>query len=417
MSFSSDLMVLVLVANALAVPFFAYLLVVSLAALLAPKRPPASGDERRRFLIIIPAHDEEAGIASTVRSCLEVAYPRERFDVQVIADNCTDATASIAREQGAIVVERDHPTDRSKGHALKFLFDQLRESRRMDELDAVVVIDADTTVAPNLLSAFDSHLGRGYDWVQAYDTVANTVASWRTQLMTYSFSLINGVLLRGQTALGLSAGLRGNGMCFSTRGLEQFPWRSYGLVEDIEYSWLIRIAGEKVAFAPETAVYATMLAHGGKAAVGQRRRWESGRRDLQRRMLGPLLRSRKLGPFEKLAAVLELEMPTVMALGSILVALTLASALVLLGTSAVASPVLAGLLIFLNTISLCGMVLYGLAPFALFGLGGDVLLSLLHVPAYALWKLSMVFHRRPSRWVRTAREPVVAANETTERTA
>src|SRR5262249_40988806 len=147
------------------------------------------------------------------------------------------------------------------------------------------VIDADTMVAPNLLSAFASHLARGYDWVQAFDTVANTGASWRTRLMTYSFSLINGVLLRGQAALGLSAALRRNGMCFSTRGLGRFPWRSYGLVEDIEYSWLIRIQGEKVGFASETAVYATMLAHGGKAAVSQRHRWESGRRDLKRRML------------------------------------------------------------------------------------------------------------------------------------
>jgi hypothetical protein len=179
---------------------------------------------------------------------------------------------------------------------------------------------------------------------------------------------------------------------------------------------LIRIAGEKIAFAPETAVYATMLAHDGKAAVSQRRRWESGRRDLQRRMLGPLLRSRKLGPFEKLAAVLELEMPTLVTLGSTLVALTIANALVLLNSSAGASHALAGLLIFLNALSLSGMVLYGLAPFALFGLGGDVLLSLLHVPAYALWKLSMVFHRRPSRWIRTAREPVVTARQAQEHT-
>src|SRR5262249_1571777 len=157
-----------------------YLLVVSLAALLAPWLRPAVADDRLRFLIVIPAHDEEAGIAATVGSCLQVAYPLELFDVLVIADNCTDAPASIARPPGAIVVERHHPTDRSKGHALEFLFDRLRESGRMAELDAVVVVDADTMVAPNLLSAFASHLARGYDWVQAYDTVANTGASWRT---------------------------------------------------------------------------------------------------------------------------------------------------------------------------------------------------------------------------------------------
>src|SRR5262249_20892622 len=154
MSFSSGVMVLLLAANALVVPIFVYLLVVSLAALLAPRLRPAVAVDRSRFPILIPAPALEAGGAATVGSCLPVAYPLELFDVLVIADNCTDATASIARAHGAIVVERHHPTDRSKGHALEFLFDRLRESGRMAELDAVVVIDADTMVAPNLLSAF-----------------------------------------------------------------------------------------------------------------------------------------------------------------------------------------------------------------------------------------------------------------------
>jgi hypothetical protein len=243
------------------------------------------------------------------------------------------------------------------------------------------------------------------DWIQAFDTVANTGDSWRTRLMTYSFGLINGVLLQGQTALGLSGGFRGNGMCFSTRGLRRCPWKNYGLVEDLEYSWSIRITGERIAFAPEAVVRATMLAHGGAAAASQRRRWEFGRSQLKRRMLGPLLRSRHLGWPEKAAAVVELCMPTLVMLTSFF-ALSLTYSLHLfLNPSDSSQGPLFWTLLGLQILATCGLMLYGLAPFLLFPLRWDILIGWAHFPLYALWKFATVFHRPPSQWVRTAREP------------
>src|SRR4051794_36289601 len=97
-------------------PFFAFLGLVEAAALLGrrPERASTAGG-RSRFLIVIPAHDEEGVIASTVRSCLGLDYPPERFSIWVIADNCIDATVGEAREAGASVVERHDPDLRSKG--------------------------------------------------------------------------------------------------------------------------------------------------------------------------------------------------------------------------------------------------------------------------------------------------------------
>ena len=86
----------ILVANLAMLPFFVYLFVVSLAAGLAQKPRTGWQSSSRRFLVAIPAHDEEAGIASTVRSCLAVDYPSELFEVLVIADNCQDQTAALA---------------------------------------------------------------------------------------------------------------------------------------------------------------------------------------------------------------------------------------------------------------------------------------------------------------------------------
>src|SRR5437868_5938445 len=98
----------VVLANLLCFPFFAYLIMVALAALITKADRPARTGSRLRFQVVIPAHDEEAGIASTVRSALGLDYPPDLFEVVVIADNCHDRTAELARQEGAIVVERMH---------------------------------------------------------------------------------------------------------------------------------------------------------------------------------------------------------------------------------------------------------------------------------------------------------------------
>lgn len=196
-----------------------------------------------RFLVVIPAHDEEGGIAESVKRALSVGYPTDGIEVLVIADNSTDGTAEKAREAGARVLERSDLSRRSKGYAIEYLIDTLRVSGEFDPRDALVILDADSTVHHDLLSVFARCIESGEDWVQCYDCVGNADQSWRTRLIAYAFSLINGVTLLGQNALGLSAALRGNGMCLTTRGLRRVPWKTHGLTEDLEYSWAVRIAG------------------------------------------------------------------------------------------------------------------------------------------------------------------------------
>ena len=135
---------------------------------------------------------------------------------------------------------------------------------------------------PELLRAFDRELQSGHDWIQAYYTVSNPDESWRTRLLTYTFSLINGVMPLGKSRLGLGGAFKGNGMCFSVNGLNRIPWRSHGLVEDMEFSWAVRLAGEKIVFLPDVSVYGAMLVHGGAPAASQRRRWEFGRKEIRK---------------------------------------------------------------------------------------------------------------------------------------
>jgi cellulose synthase/poly-beta-1,6-N-acetylglucosamine synthase-like glycosyltransferase len=392
-------------------PYFIFMLLTSVAALCAPMTRRAQRDRavpvipRKRFVVVIPAHNEESGVVATVQSCLGLSYPQGLFQVLVIADNCTDQTASAAQKAGARVIERFDPTRKSKGHAIEFLIDALSRNGELATLDALVVVDADSTVHPRLLERFAEGLERGDEWIQCYDGVGNASESWRTRLIACGFSLINGVVLRGQSALGLSAGLRGNGMCLSTRGLSQVPWTAHGLTEDLEYSWLVRIAGGRIGYADDVAVYATMLVHGGEPAVVQRSRWEHGRRALTREMLGPLLKSPRLGWKEKIVAAVELTMPTISTLLCSYLVLTTLAVISLFWHDARSNPTLFQYSIgFCLAVTTAGMFLHAATPFLLGLIPLGYVSSFLYIPYYVVWKAIFRFRRKPTTWTRTPRE-------------
>ena len=96
-----------------------YLAFLSLAALFVRLRTSFNAATQRRFAIVVPAHNEEIAIAKTVGSLVSIEYPRALFDVLVVADNCTDTTAALARAGGAEVLERTDAVQRGKGYALR----------------------------------------------------------------------------------------------------------------------------------------------------------------------------------------------------------------------------------------------------------------------------------------------------------
>jgi cellulose synthase/poly-beta-1,6-N-acetylglucosamine synthase-like glycosyltransferase len=413
--------------NLVALPYFLFLLVISIGALASRRHPELPETATSRFLIVVPAHNEESGIAQTVRSCRALDYPETLFELVVIADNCDDQTAEVARQAGAQVIERLDSEKKSKGYALEFLFDQLLEKGRFEDLSAIVVIDADSTADPNLLQQFDRALRAGADWLQCYYTVANAESSWRTQLMTFAFSLINGVSPLGQNAVGLSAGFRGNGMAFSTRGLRRCPFRTYGLVEDIEYSWDLRIAGEFIRFVPHTRVYGQMVSGGGTAAANQRRRWEFGRSELRRKKLGPLLQTPYLGLLSRVGSAIELTMPPMVRLLAGFAGLSILNLVALAFTAAAEQAKFEvatsegrlitlriweqGLgsggtaLVAFQVIMVLAVSLYALSPFLALGLPWRYAAALIRLPSYALWKIGAARGGKPQTWIRTAREP------------
>jgi cellulose synthase/poly-beta-1,6-N-acetylglucosamine synthase-like glycosyltransferase len=394
-----------LLATVALAPFFLFMLAIVASAFASwatrPRSPSPASQGRSRFLIVIPAHNEEGAVGATVRSCRALDYDPEAFSIHVIADNCTDGTALEAKEAGASVVERSDPDLRSKGHALEYFFTRVPEGRPDAGHDATVLIDADTVVDPALLKTFDRALGGGKDWVQGYYTVRNPDASWRTRMMTYAFSLANGVWMLGLDRLGLSVGLKGNGMCFSSAGLRRVPWKAHGLVEDMEFALMLRVLGERVHFEPKARVFGEMVSKGGPGAASQRRRWEAGRRSLRGKFAGAIAKSRALSLTAKASYLLDLFFPSLATLALGLVAASSVHALALADARFV--PVSRNL-VAVHSAMVSIFIVYAASPTVVMELPARYLASLLALPYYIAWKIWVALRRAPKTWVRTPRE-------------
>ena len=352
-----------------------------------------------RFDIVVPAHDEEAGIARTVQSLRAVHWPSDRFRVLVVADNCGDGTAREAEAAGATVMTRMDPVRRGKGYALEMAFQRVLAD---GVADAAVVVDADTVVTPDLLSGFAARLEDGAQAVQARYSVLNPDASWRTRLMTIAFALVNDLRSLGRERLRVSCGLRGNGMCFSVEALRRVPYRAFSIVEDLEHGIHLAQAGIRVSYASEVVVLGEMVS-GEAASRSQRRRWEEGRRAIARSSGRPLLWE-GLRKRDRLLVDLAIDL-LVPSLARVVAYLGVGTALsvALVVSRYLPAPALAPWVAcwaFLAAYVARGAHLSGLG---LRGVG-----ALAWAPVYLAWKLTLLGrkHRKASdEWTRTSREP------------
>ena len=260
-----------------------YLLVLLVAARSLThhrSEPPASTPaDRLRLVVLVPAHDEQDGIGATLDSLFRCQYPNEKLRIVVIADNCTDRTADRARNAGVEVWERTDPAKRGKGYALAWALGLLWTET--DTFEGIVMLDADCLVSANMLSAIERRLRDGTSAVQVNYMAANPAASQTTTLRFAAFALMNNVRFLGKQRLGLSCGLIGSGMGFTSDLLTREPWNATGLVEDAEYHMRIVQTGERVSYVPEAWV-SSAVPTSLKSSSSQHARWEQGRLQLIR---------------------------------------------------------------------------------------------------------------------------------------
>jgi 1,2-diacylglycerol 3-beta-glucosyltransferase len=266
-----------------------YLAALSLAALRPPAPAAALGSAQRpRLVVLVPAYNEAELIGRCLRSLMDQDYPRDRYRVAVIADNCTDGTGDIAVAAGAQVMARRTETERGKGHGLRWGMDRILSSA--EPVDAFVVVDADSVADRGLLSGLAAALEGGAQAVQGEYLALEEGTDARSRLRSAAFLLFHRARFAGRARLGLPCALVGNGMLFSRGLVETFPWQAYSKVEDLEYSIDLRLRGVRPVFAGQARVRAP-VSSAGPGARTQRRRWEGGRLEVARARLPVLLRA------------------------------------------------------------------------------------------------------------------------------
>lgn len=251
-----------------------YLFVIACAA-YAFRTRANTGAPPLRFALVLPAHNEEGQIEITLTDAAGLDYARDRYTVFVIADNCTDRTAALAREAGATVLERIDPDRRGKGQALDWFLRTEREV--LEQYDAVSIIDADMRIDPAYLRELSATLSwPGCQVAQASNLAAHPEAHWRAALGYLGFSVINHVRPAGREALGGTAELKGSGMAFRTGLLLRYGWPAHSLAEDAEFSKQLLLDDVLVRYNPGAKVTSELAVSRAQAEV-QQARWEGGK--------------------------------------------------------------------------------------------------------------------------------------------
>jgi len=242
---------------------------------------------KNKFALLIAAHNEEVVIGSLIESMLKLDYPRDMYDIFVIADNCTDDTAKIGKGYGVNVCERFAKDKRGKGYALEWMFAKLFKMEK--KYDAVAIFDADNLVHKNFLKEINSKMQDGYKVVQGYIDSKNPEDSWIAAAYSISFWTQNRMFQLARSNVGFSNQIGGTGFAVETSTLKKLGWGATCLTEDLEFTCKLVLNGEKVGWAHDAIIYDEKPLKLGQSWT-QRKRWMQGFTDVASRYFFKLIK-------------------------------------------------------------------------------------------------------------------------------
>lgn len=374
-----------------------YNLVMIVVHVFVREKSEGSQDGKTVFAVIIPAHNEELLLAKLLRSIEKQNYPRERYRIIVIADNCTDRTAEIGRSSGAEVLERHDANHAGKGYAIRYALEKIG----VESVEAVFIVDADSILDSEALEELDQAIRRGARIIQCFNGLANPDDSWFTRIMDVSRTYGNEVLEPAKEKMGLSSHLMGNGMCFLRDVITKYGWDAFTVGEDWEYYAKVVLKGERVAFVRKARVYHRESVNISQA-TSQRLRWSSGRFAVAATHgIRLLMNGLQNGSITKMDAAMPLLLPN----PSLGISLTL----LMFFASIVAAPPVR-LELYAGWFGLLGLaqLVFFLVGIAYVKNKKMKLLAILSAPVFIFWKtgldlLSVAGMGRKS-WVRTERK-------------
>lgn len=361
-----------------------------------PRRTAPETTERVRaaVAVLVPAHDEEHGIAATLQNI--AAQLRDGDRLLVVADNCSDRTAKVAGATGAEVVERHDPTRRGKGYALDYGLAHLARDPR----PVVIVVDADCTLLTGAIDELSRTVtATGRPAQSCYLMVASVEQKRRFGVAEFAFLVKNLVRPRGLARLGLPCQLTGAGMAIPWAAIGSIDLAHGHLVEDMKLGLDLAASG----YAPVYCEDADVRSAFPETAVGaesQRRRWEYGHLAMLAASGRRLLNRQVLGDPKRLAMTLDILVPPLTLLAAGIAAVIAAGAVVAglgFGLAPLAVSAGSGLLLLLATA----------AAWAVHGRQVLPARAVLGIPGYMLGKVRMypraLVGKTEQVWVRTDR--------------
>ena len=379
----------------LIVPCFMFF-VECLAALILPSQKTTTRKiNRPKTTLLIPAHNE----AEQIKEVLEALLPQitEQDRVIVIADNCHDNTAELARSTGVTVLEREHKYDRGKGYALDFAIQKIKH----DPPEVLVILDGDCIISPNTIKNITTKAIATNRPVQAtYLMEQPQNPSLKDKISMFSIKVKNLVRLLGLNRLGWHCLLTGSGMAFPWPLIERVSLAGSKTTDDMQLTVDLALAGSTPVFCEEALVIGRLMKD--KDAASQRSRWEHGHLEMILVEVPRLLKAfLKTGNFAALRLAIDISIPPL----SLLVIVWIASAVVTWFAAAIdgiyAVPAI--------LVSIAGIFLGTgvLAAWSKFGRDDIPFKSLIAIPFYVLGKIPIYFKfltKPQSRWLKTERD-------------
>ena len=380
----------------LVIPLSVALLVFSIETILGilPIKKVSLGDLRPKTTILMPAHNEEANIATTLKNLLPILT--DKIQILVVADNCDDNTAALVKGMGLDVVERQAPLHRGKGYALAFG----QEHLRLNPPECVIILDADCETDPRSVSDLAALALRSGSPVQAQNLIySEELKEPMVQISNFAFWIKNAVRQRGVSKMGGAAILGGTGMAFSWPLFEELPLATPSIVEDLGLGISLTKRGCPPIYLDQALVLSK--AAGEKETINQRSRWEIGFLSMAREYG---LKSLWAGLLNKDRKLFQLGLHLIVPPLALLFGLTLLNLAVLWPLNFIAGNMAP----FTVLISL--LLIAIICIFIAWSFGGRRFLNsvtLVRLPLYLIWKIPIYFNLmmgHTPEWKRTERE-------------
>jgi cellulose synthase/poly-beta-1,6-N-acetylglucosamine synthase-like glycosyltransferase len=254
--------------------FVLYRTVYAAMGIFGHSRVYPSHPQDKKYAFILCARNEEKVIGNLIDSIRKQTYPQELIDIYVIADNCEDNTAAVARAWGCFVYERHNLSECRKGFALRYFFDELKKSKDIESYYGYCFMDSDNVVAPDFLAKMNDAMQEGYDVMSSYRNVKNLAENWITAVS--GINMYRSVIFGARPRSILDAGnpICGTGFIMRSYLLKE-GWISTGLTEDAETMTRLIGEGKRLGYC-EAAEFYDEQPSTVKIALRQRLRWQKG---------------------------------------------------------------------------------------------------------------------------------------------